>query len=147
MPKKGPKKPFTGFFFMPGPERGQQGASIAPTDGLWERLEAPPVGGQRTSRGAYGTQAYGVRKSESQMAYTAFIHIKFAAGRHPPPTASTSTALGVSDCGRYALVVLTARHLGAMHVHLQQKRSSQCSRSTSHIDIALPLPPCGSSEV
>jgi hypothetical protein len=81
------------------------------------------------------------------MAYMAFIHIKFAAGRRPPPTASTSTALGVSDCGRYALVVLTARHLGAMHVHLQQKRSSQCSRSTSHIDIALPLPPCGSSEV
>ena len=36
LPKKGPKKTFTGFFFMPGPERGQQGASIAPTDGLWE---------------------------------------------------------------------------------------------------------------
>jgi hypothetical protein len=34
-----------------------------------------------------------------------------------------------------------------MYAHLQQKRSSQCSHSTSHIGIALPLPLCRSSEV
>ena len=81
------------------------------------------------------------------MAYMVFIYIKAAAGRHSPPTAITNTALSASDCARCALVVLTACHLGAMYAHLQQKRSSQCSRSTSHIGIALPLPLCRSIEV
>ena len=81
------------------------------------------------------------------MAYMVFIYIKAAAGRHSPPTAITNTALSASDCGRCALVVLTACHLGAMYAHLQQKRSSQCSHSTSHIDIALPLPLCRSIEI
>ena len=69
------------------------------------------------------------------------VDVHITCGMKPHlPTDITSAALSVSGCGCYALLVLTACDLGAMHVHLEQKRSSQCSHCTAHTNTALRFP-------
>ena len=80
-----------------------------------------------------------VQKRELNGINGVYVHITCGMKPHPP-TAITSAALSVSGCGCYALLVLTACDLGAMHVHLEQKRSSQCSHCTAHINTALRFP-------
>ena len=57
-----------------------------------------------------------VQKRELDGIHGVYVHITCGMKPHPP-TDITSAALSVSDCGCYALVVLTSCHLGAMHVH------------------------------
>jgi hypothetical protein len=60
-PQKGQKKPSTDVLFMAEPDRAHRGTASGSD---WDPPRRPG-GGQRRSRGAYCTQAYGVRKSES----------------------------------------------------------------------------------